>query len=419
MDLLTILKKKVNDTWGFYFLDRYLNKNIDDIMIDKNIEKLIIKFISKSITEQELDKLCDYLESPENEKLFKRYVHLNYALDFNLMDFEIEKTKLILRVQMDGKSFKSGYRSTRIFYKYASAAAVLVLLGFAFFFLYHNSWDNHKSNTLSESAIVPGTDKAVLTLENGNQVVLEKGSQFSARGVESDGESLLYNNSETPHETEISYNYLTVPRGGQFYIQLSDGTRIWLNSESKLKFPVGFNPNATREVELVYGEAYFDVTPHTENNNTPFKVRTQVQNVEVLGTEFNISAYQGSENISTTLVEGKVLVSNGVFDETLIPGIQSLVNIKEDNIELKKVNLAHVTGWKDGYFRFNEKPLDDMMEILGRWYDVKIEFRDSNKEHLRFSGVLRRTEDITNLLNKIERTRMVEFEISKGKIIVK
>ena len=158
-----------------------------------------------------------------------------------------------------------------------------------------------------EDIITTGSDKAVLTLEDGSNIELEKGKAFKTNVVNSNGEKLVYNKT---NQTKITYNYLTIPRGGQYFVKLSDGTEVWLNSESQLKFPVAFIKGQTREVTLVYGEAYFAVSPSTNHNGATFKVMNQGQEVEVLGTEFNIKAYKDEINIYTTLVEGKVTVSN-------------------------------------------------------------------------------------------------------------
>src|SRR6218665_2237602 len=190
-------------------------------------------------------------------------------------------------------------------WKYAAAAAVLVLGSTIYFSKSHLNEKQPNKVVVTKSVITPGTDKAILVLANGQQVALGKGSVYNGTGVHSNGTEIIYKDNQSGKEA-VAYNYLTIPRGGQFFIKLADGTKVWLNSESKLKFPVSFVDGEPRQVELVYGEAYFDVSPSTAHKGSHFNVITQNQNVEVLGTEFNIKAYQDTPTIYTTLVEGKV-----------------------------------------------------------------------------------------------------------------
>ena len=148
---------------------------------------------------------------------------------------------------------------------------------------------------------------------------------------------------------------------------LSDGTKVWLNSESQLKYPVAFNDGETRQVELVYGEAYFDVSPSTAHKGARFKVFNQSQEVEVLGTEFNIKAYKDETNIYTTLVEGKVAISAAGKNQILKPNQQSNLNLETGSIEITTVDVYNETTWIDGIFSFENKPLKEILKVLSRW----------------------------------------------------
>ncbi len=193
--------------------------------------------------------------------------------------------------------------------KYAAAVIIGIITSTYFFGNkdINNSIDSTPLEKVSpvviNNNIEVGKDKATLTLGDGDVVVLDEENTFKTDKVKSNGKELIYNDDKNKN-TEIVYNYLTIPRGGQFHVKLSDGTEVWLNSESQLKYPVTFIDGSTREVELVYGEAYFDVSPSTEHNGSRFKVINQNQKIEVLGTEFNIKAYK-KEDVLTTLVEGK------------------------------------------------------------------------------------------------------------------
>jgi transmembrane sensor len=270
-------------------------------------------------------------------------------------------------------------------------------------------------NTTIES----GTDKATLTLGDGTQVSLEKGTSFQTQNANSNGEEIVYEAGERK-TTEVAYNYLTIPRGGQFFVKLSDGTQVWLNSESQLKYPVNFIEGETRKVELVYGEAYFDVSPSTEHRGVKFKVFNQSQEIEVLGTEFNIKAYRDEPNIYTTLVEGKVRVNSAVSNQILKPNQQTNLNLEANSMTITEVNVYNEISWKDGVFIFRKKPLGDIMKVLSRWYDVDVHFANPELKDLGFNGVLGKDQNIEDILETIKNFGVIEdYDIENNKIILK
>ena len=301
-------------------------------------------------------------------------------------------------------------------WRYGAAAAVLVL-GFTIYFSKNHLREKQSEKVVAtKSVIAPGTDKAILVLANGEQVALGKGSVYNSTGVHSNGTEIVYKNNESAKNT-IAYNYLTIPRGGQFFINLADGTKVWLNSESKLKFPVNFTDGQPRQVELVYGEAYFDVSPSTAHKGSNFNVITQNQNVEVLGTEFNIKAYQDSETIYTTLVEGKVNLSGSFNTTVLKPGNQSV--LENHNIRVTAVDVFNEVSWKEGIFSFQEMPLKDIMKVLERWYDIKTEFKNKAIENSTFNGILDKNQKIEEILNIISNTNKIAYEINQKTVIFK
>src|SRR5690606_24930608 len=198
-------------------------------------------------------------------------------------------------------------KKMRLIIGYAAAAVVTGLLMTGYFLK-----DSVFTRTIETKPrivnknIDTGSDKATLTLEDGSHIVLGKGTSYNTQNARSNGEKIVYGAAESDI-AKVVYNFLTVPRGGQFHVVLSDGTEVWLNSESQLKYPVNFKKGQTRQVELVYGEGYFVVSPSSDHGGTKFVVFNQFQEIEVLGTEFNIKAYKEEENIYTTLVEGKVI----------------------------------------------------------------------------------------------------------------
>nr|WP_233164176.1 FecR family protein [Snuella sedimenti] len=251
---------------------------------------------------------------------------------------------------------------------------------------------------------------------------MEKGKNYTTDNIKSNGEKVTYKStgSDKGNTTKVSYNYLTVPRGGQFFIELEDGTLVWLNSESQLKYPTVFLTGKPREVELIYGEAYFDVSPSTEHQGAIFKVHTNEQEVEVLGTEFNIKAYQDETFIYTTLVEGKVLLDNKIQKEFLNPNQQLVLNKETKNTVIKEVDVNYEVSWKDGIFSFKSKPLKDIMKVLSRWYDVDFTFLNPKLETIKYIGALNKDQELEEILSIIKNTNFINaYEIKENTILIK
>ncbi|HUH46428.1 MAG TPA: FecR family protein, partial [Arenibacter sp.] len=270
-------------------------------MIDKNIENIITKFLTHQASVTEMDQLDVWLQNVENERLFGDYVQTNYAIEHEMRQFDTKKLKTGLQKLMDEEKRTVRLKKMRRMISYAAAAVVTGLLVTGYFLK-----DNMLTRPIEtkprivNNNIDAGSDKATLTLGDGSQVVLGKGTTYSTQNVRSNGEEIVYGTAESDI-TKVVYNFLTVPRGGQFHVVLSDGTEVWLNSESQLKYPVNFKKGMTRQVELVYGEGYFIVSPSTAHGGAKFVVFNQFQEIEVLGTEFNIKAYKDEPEIYTTL----------------------------------------------------------------------------------------------------------------------
>ena len=300
------------------------------------------------------------------------------------------------------------------------AASIILLLGIAYF--YQQGFFNDETTPtpviVDTNTIVPGIDKATLTLEDGSVIELDKGNTYQAQNVNSNGEQIVYANT-AQNIAEIKYNYLTIPRGGQFFIILSDGTKVWLNSESQLKYPVSFIKGQTRQVELVYGEAYFDVSPSTEHHGDKFKVVNQAQEIEVLGTEFNVKAYKDETNVYTTLVEGSVVIDNGIAKHNLSPSQQSNLNTQNNNISIAVVDVEPEISWKNGVFSFKEKSLKEIMKVISRWYDVDVVFENKDLEALKFKGILDKQQGIERILSIMKSTTINNYEIKDKTIILK
>lgn len=339
------------------------------------------------------------------------------------------KARLLAKSQIDSKAdwnkiqSKIAVAKKTNYWQYAAAAAVVITVCTSIYILRNN----HVGNNLAEpiivnNQIVPGNNKAKLTLETGEEVILVEDEEYTSKNIKSDGENIVYNESSDTTITsgEIAYNFLTIPRGGQFQITLSDGTHVWLNSDSKIKYPVQFKEGETRVVELLYGEAYFDVSPSTMHKGAKFKVANKAQSVEVLGTEFNIKAYNEEAVVYTTLVEGKVQVRSQGQVQDLVPNQQSKLNTETNAIDVSQVDVYNEIAWKDGVFSFEDKSLKDIMEVLSRWYDIDVVFEDKRLESERFVGVLKKNYSIETILSIFQKANIINgYEINNKSVIIK
>jgi transmembrane sensor len=393
------------------------------------LKKTIIKYLANTISNSELAKLKLWLKDEKNQKTFEQYVKTSYDINTVINKPDVDAAYKKLRHAIDHPK-KSKVRVLPVWSRFAAAAVVIFM--FSYLFIYYNQKQEPVEvlNTFV-TTVESGVDKAILTLDDGSNIILEEGKVYSTTSVASNGEEIIYNKEEkvpeiTPTKSEsktaikpIAYNYLTTPRGGEFHIILADGTQVWLNSETKLKYPVSFKEGESRKVELVYGEAYFDVSSSKNHNGANFKVMSNSQEVEVLGTEFNIKAYKDETNVYTTLAEGKVTVSNADFKEYLAVGQQSIINKETGDINIKSVNIYNETAWKSGVFSFKNKSLKEIMKVLSRWYDVDIVFENKNLETIKFNGILSKKMTLEEILIPIKRNVNLNYKVENKKIILK
>ena len=384
----------------------------------KKIEKIILKYFAKSASIDELKILSKWLDNPANIDFFKDLVRTNCLVEYSLIDFDTENEKQIIKSRIFQKQSKKQKIRYINFYKYAAAAILTIGLGY----MLTNNLFNKPSveiPTAVNKIIEPGTDKAILTLEDGTELTLEKGQNFKTQNANSNGEAIVYDSTKIKSE-EIQYNYLTIPRGGQYSIVLSDKTEVWLNSDTKLKYPVTFIKGKPRFVELVYGEAYFNVSPSSDNEGAEFQVNNQSQVIEVLGTEFNLKAYNNDDNVFTTLVEGKIAINfNNSEKVDLLPDQQVEWNPNTNTLSVKKdVNVYNEISWKYGVFNFNGKPLKEIMKTISRWYDVEIIFLDKKIEETEFVGVIRKNRNLEDILINIKNFGVIKDYERKEKTVI-
>lgn len=384
-------------------------------MNSKQAKKLFDKYLNDECSAEEVELLEAFLESyQDGHKLLS---------DSNLDGLKNSQDKIWKNImsQIDDKSIKRKSYPFKSYMVYAMAASLLIFLVLRIFKPNANGETERYTTIVSEQSIKIGTDKATLTLEDGTKIALEKGKNYDDKNVESNGERVVYHPEEKETiKTEIAFNYLTIPRGGQFFLKLSDGTQVWLNSETQLKYPVNFVNGEPRSVELVYGEAYFDVSPSGAHDGATFNVTSKGQNIEVLGTEFNVKAYQDEELTYTTLVEGKVAIAlENNKDYILKPGQQAVLNGTSNALSIVSVTIYGETSWRKGVFSFKNLALKDIMTVLSRWYDVEAVFKDSAIENVKFNGVLSKHQDLEKILTTIRNTGFINtFKIENKKVII-
>jgi transmembrane sensor len=303
---------------------------------------------------------------------------------------------------------------------YYTAAAALVTALFTLFF-YPNGPDGTKQiaelkRSHRKELIQPGSNKATLTLSDGSVINLSDAQSglISKQGNVTVGKTadgkLIYEVKSAKNQALI-YNTITTPRGGEYQVILPDGTKVWLNAESSIRFPSIF-AGAERKVQLT-GEAYFEVA---KNKEMPFKIDVNNMGIEVLGTHFNVNAYTNEADIKTTLLEGSVKLTSGNNQELLRPGQQASLG-KQSRFKIHEVNVDEAVAWKNGYFIFDNEDIQDIMRKVSRWYDVDVVYQGKIDQG-NFGGTVSRFNSVAGVLKSLELTGTVHFKVEGRRITV-
>ncbi len=300
-------------------------------------------------------------------------------------------------------------RTLRRIAQWAAAACVIFAMG-AGAFLWMQAEEEVpvtvSTNTKSYQAVlILGDGERVTLNDSTRQFITEK----AGTRISTEGNTVRYEAQEESETTEM--HTLLIPRGGEFHMELADGTQVWLNSESKLTYPARFT-GRTREVAME-GEVCFQVA---KNEAQPFIVRTGGMAVKVLGTVFNVDAYPDNGRIATTLVEGKVEIQAEDEKQTLLPDQQAVLE-KGKGIEVKKVYAEDYISWIGGVFHFTEASLEEIMQKLSRWYNFEFFFANADVKDAHFTLNIRRYENVSDILSKIEKTGRAHFNIN-GRTVV-
>jgi ferric-dicitrate binding protein FerR (iron transport regulator) len=398
------------------------NNHEEDLKKAERIAYLIAGHIKDSLTPAEQDELDDWVSaSDENLELFETLTDEDNIEAGVQQYLQIEKEKAAALVRLKEKAGLSPKRKS-ILKKIAPylAAASVILIAASIYFIKTGAWNKNIEKPFAENNykdIAPGSDKAVLTLPNGRTIILDEaknGLVTEDDGVivtKQDGGELSYHSSDA---AGLAFHTLSIPRGGKFTLKLPDGTMIWLNAESSLRYPTSFN-GESRNVELD-GEAYFEVTP---NAKAPFMVTYKTPNnnngtVKVLGTHFNVNTYGDDGAVVTTLLEGSVQVTGNGQSKLLKPGQQALCS---SDIEGVTTNTSEAVAWKDGKFLFRDATIHTIGEQIKRWYDIDVAYEGNITQH--FNAEMSRDLPLSKLLDGLEGTMEVNFELKEKKLIIK
>jgi len=385
---------------------------------------LLDKYIDGSISTAEKAQFARLMELPENRELLEHALQDAMLTDKYLFPVPASQTDRFIEqftAQVHGLP-PAPVRPIYAYRRWAAAAAVLLLLGTGAWFWYRHTPASRPiaSNTATKPIhdATPGVTGALLTLDDGSQVMLDS----TSNGViaNQNGTKVLLSKGQLDYESGktsggISYNTMTTPRGRQFKLVLPDGTKVWLNAASSLKYPTAFTGNE-RKVEIT-GEAYLEVA---QNADKPFilSVANNIT-VKVLGTSFNVNAYPDESTVHTTLVAGSVQVAavNSDAAVTLQPGKQANLLKRTGKFSVQSADEEQVLAWKNGYFYFDRADIQTIMRQISRWYDVEVEYKEIPDK--KFSGTIPRNVNASQLFKILELTGNVHFTIEGNKVIVR
>lgn len=398
-----------------------MNKDREDI------NDLLNKYIRNEISEEELEFLFENIKERDIGDFVKDAEHLEFSGEGEAEEIDVDWSGMLSGIldTEKGKTETSVERKRRYHLRrISSAAAVLLLMIVASIYWIPSL---KKMNPTAEDAVdavsaavlsdvLPGGNQAVLTFSNGEDIVLNDAAaghlvnEDAANITKLREGELVYTPKLNMESEEIIYNTLTTPKGGQYRLTLSDGTRVWLNAASSIRFPVEFSADG-RAVEIT-GEVYFDVA---HDDHLSFIVHAGSSVIEDLGTAFNVEAYEDEKVVKTTLVEGMVRVGEYI----LRPGDQAVQDQNDDIRLFKNVDTENIISWKDGFFSFDNAGISEIMRVLSRWYDLEVDYPDAEARDYekRFSGKIDKNLTLLQVLEGLKLTAE-NFEIEPGNRIV-
>ena len=381
---------------------------------ERDIERtrdLILRSLQGTLPEEERRELDAWREaSPRNEAVYRKLAG---------QQFTEEEWELFRQVRQadDWARLWCRIRGHRRFltWRWMVRYAAVLVVGLAALYLWQQPETKMETVPMARQEVQPGSWKAVLELESGEQIALGTAAatpdeRLVARGI-ADGDSAIVYREQPLREVE--YHTLRVPRGGEYVLTLADSTRVWVNSETVLRYPNYFAGDE-RRVEVT-GEAYFEVAKDAAK---PFIVEAGGVSVRVTGTEFNVMAYGNGNRVETTLVAGGVDVTAGEDTLSIRPGMQAVFEKEGGRLSAREVNTASYTSWKEGIFDFSDLPLREIADQLERWYDVDVTFADPAAADIHFTGAVKKAKPLEFILDIIRTTRSIDFRVDGQHVVI-
>lgn len=396
--------------------------------IHERLAYLIRQVTNHSATDAELEELTGLLKADATGSLASE-IAAQLQADLPRQDMAYDKdywdniASNILLSDRPQEAISPSFHKVRRLrgWHWVAAAAVAALLSVAAWQLLNRPSSTPAPDTVaslpSGQDVAPGGNRAILTLADGTQIPLDSAGagQLARQGnttiIKLDSGRLAYH-AATGATATVLYNTISTPRGGQFHITLPDGTQVWLNASSSLRYPTAFT-GQERRVDLS-GEAYFEVA---KNAGRPFRIGSEEMEVEVLGTHFNIMAYDDEDILRTTLLEGAVKVTRNGSSRLLQPGQQARVHRSDGSLDvLPDANTEEAVAWKNGFIQFEGQDIKAAMRMLSRWYNVEVDYRGAVPAH--FRGIIPRNVPLSQVLKMMELTGEAHFSIEGNRIIV-
>jgi ferric-dicitrate binding protein FerR (iron transport regulator) len=386
------------------------------MQIPETIQLLIEKYQSGTISKEELRQLNEWYHS------FNDTEATIESSDSEQQTGERIKMRLLRTLQQEKEPVRKKYH----WWKIPSVAAAALIMAAGLYFLFSSKEKTSRASTEAihhsvQDEIKPGGNRAILTLANGSRIVLDTASNgmltdlggVKIQKLQNGLVAYAIGGKPVGNTGEAFYNTISTPRGGQYQVTLTDGTKVWLNAASSIRFPILFSGKERRVA--ITGEAYFEVA---KNKNLPFRVEAAGSEVEVLGTHFNVNAYADEPSVKTTLLEGLVTVSvpslKNQSPKFIQPGQQAAVG-KDGLIEIKPADVEEAVAWKNGRFKFKSTDIRSILRQISRWYDVDVVY--DGDINLHFTGQLSRKEPVAAVFKKLELTGAVHFK-TQGKTII-
>ena len=392
-------------------------------MTSTRLEKLFWLYIDRRTSIPETDELMILMADKSNEDEVNELMTLAWErFKPDTAPFTAEESADILKeIQHAIKEKPTGV--FRLWPKIAVAASILVAFSISTYIIFHPAKKNNHV-AFVKTDINPGRTQATLTLSNGKKVILTKGLRglLVQQGNTSinigNGNSITYNThlgAKVMNES-VQYNTLATVRGEEspYPLVLADGTKVWLNAASSITFPTAFT-GSNRTVQIT-GEAYFEVAHHPRQ---PFLIKTRGETIEDIGTAFNVNAYSDEPLITTTLISGSIKVTNAKLSKLLVPGQQSLVAVSHNTFKIQPADLEQTLAWKNGLFVFNDENITSIMRKISRWYNVEVNYADEGAKSAMYIGSISRFDQISKLLQMLEATGDIRFEVSGRHILVR